>query len=65
MDEMVVRVACAAGLQESIEEALVAQAISAVQVRPRIEFVAAAQIYDPGRETKAARFVDARSVTRT
>jgi hypothetical protein len=36
-----------------------------VQVRPRIELVAASEIYDPDRETKAVRFVDARSVTRT
>jgi hypothetical protein len=61
----VVRVACAAELRGSIREALVARAVSAAQVRPRIEFADAAEIYDPGRETKAARFVDARSVTRT
>jgi hypothetical protein len=48
-----------------VEKELTARTVAAVQVRPRIEYVAAAEIYDPGREAKAARFVDARSVTRT
>jgi phenylacetate-coenzyme A ligase PaaK-like adenylate-forming protein len=65
MDEMLVRVACAPGLRSSVEKELTARTVAAVQVRPRIEYVAAAEIYDPGREAKAARFVDARSVTRT
>jgi phenylacetate-CoA ligase len=65
MDEMVVRVACPEALREAIGSELAARATAAVQVRPRIEYVAAAQIYDAGRQAKAARFVDERSATRT
>ncbi len=65
MDEMVVRVACAPGLRAAVEEQIIEKSVAAVQVRPRIEHVAAKEIYDPGRETKATRFVDRRSVTRT
>lgn len=64
MDEMVVRLACAPGVRERLAREAVASAVAAVQVRPRVEFVEAAEIYDPGREAKAARFVD-RRVTRT
>jgi phenylacetate-coenzyme A ligase PaaK-like adenylate-forming protein len=60
MDEMVVRVACAPALREALAQEVVACAVAAVQVRPRVEFVEAAEIYDPGRQAKAARFVDRR-----
>lgn len=65
MDEMVVRVACDPAMRDAIAEELAIRAVAAVQVRPRIEYVEAAQIYDPGRQTKAARFVDRRKLTRT
>lgn len=65
MDEMVVRVACDPALREAVGAELAARAVAAVQVRPRVEYVEAAEIYDPGRQTKAMRFVDRRSVTRT
>ena len=65
MDEMVVRVACAPELRSFVEQEFTARAVATVQVRPRIEYVAAAQIYDPGRQAKATRFLDERSATRT
>lgn len=65
MDEMVVRVACDPALRDTVGAEVAACAAAAVQVRPRIEYVEAAEIYDPGRQTKATRFVDRRSVTRT
>lgn len=60
MDEMVVRVACAPAAREALAQEVVARSVATVQVRPRVEFVEAAAIYDPGRQTKAARFVDRR-----
>jgi phenylacetate-coenzyme A ligase PaaK-like adenylate-forming protein len=60
MDEMVVRLACAPAAREALAQEVVARSVAAVQVRPRVEFVEAAAIYDPGRQTKAARFVDRR-----
>jgi phenylacetate-coenzyme A ligase PaaK-like adenylate-forming protein len=61
MDEMVVRVACRAEARERLAREVVACAVAAVQVRPRVEFVDAAEIYDPSRQAKAARFVDRRA----
>ena len=43
-----------------LERQVVAAASAAVGVRPRVEFAAADEIYDPARQTKAVRFVDAR-----
>jgi phenylacetate-CoA ligase len=58
MDELVVRIAGTdrAGLAELV----MTKARDAVRVRPRIEFVDAKEIYDAGRQTKVARFVDQR-----
>jgi phenylacetate-coenzyme A ligase PaaK-like adenylate-forming protein len=64
MDEMLVRVACAPALRETVAQEIAARAVAAVQVRPRVEYVEAVEIYDPGRQTKAARFVDRRTITR-
>jgi phenylacetate-CoA ligase len=61
MDEMVVRIACRAEARERLAKEVVACAVAAVQVRPRVEFVEASEIYDPSRQAKAARFVDRRS----
>lgn len=63
-DEMVVRLACAPEARAALSGEVVARAVAAVQVRPRVEFVEAAAIYDPGGQAKAARFVDRRA-TRT
>ena len=65
MDEMVVRVACDPALREALGREVITRAQSTVQVRPRVEYVEAAEIYDPARQTKAVRFVDRRTVTRT
>ena len=58
MDELVVRVAGAN--QPAIVDMVVARARDAIRVRPLVEFVAAKDIYDASRQTKAARFVDQR-----
>ena len=58
MDELVVRIAGAD--RAALAETVITRARDAVRVRPRIEFVDAKDIYDAGRQTKAARFVDQR-----
>jgi phenylacetate-CoA ligase len=63
-DELVVRVACSPSSRNFLEEKVAACTAATSQVRPRVEFVAATEIYDPARQTKAARFVDRRA-TRT
>jgi len=57
-DELVVRVAGAN--QPEIVDMVVARARDAIRVQPLVEFVAAKDIYDACRQTKAARFVDQR-----
>jgi phenylacetate-coenzyme A ligase PaaK-like adenylate-forming protein len=61
MDELVVRVAAPGADRASLERDIVAGVSAAVRVRPRVEFVSASDIYEPGRQTKAARFVDRRA----
>jgi phenylacetate-coenzyme A ligase PaaK-like adenylate-forming protein len=62
MDELVVRVACDPALAADVA----ARALEVTRVRATVEVVAAKEIYDPGRQTKAVRFVDARkNITRT
>jgi phenylacetate-CoA ligase len=56
-DELVVRVAA----DESRRESIVRAVNEAVRIRPRVEFVPAAEIYQPGVQTKAVRFVDRRA----
>ena len=60
MDEMVVRIACQPAHRERLSQEVMAKAVAAVRVRPLVEFVAAAEIYDPGRQAKAVRLVDRR-----
>jgi phenylacetate-CoA ligase len=60
MDEMVVRVAPSGGEQAAIERQVIAAAQAAAGVRPRVEFARADEIFDPARQAKAVRFVDAR-----
>jgi phenylacetate-coenzyme A ligase PaaK-like adenylate-forming protein len=59
MDEMIVRVASPRTDREALAQALIEAAQSAVRVRPRVEFAAASDIYDPN-QTKATRLVDRR-----
>lgn len=59
MDEMIVRVASARADREALAQEVVIAAQGAVRVRPRVEFAAAAEIYDP-RQTKPTRLVDRR-----
>jgi phenylacetate-coenzyme A ligase PaaK-like adenylate-forming protein len=58
MDELVVRVA--GSNQAALADTVIARARDAIRVRPLVEFVEAKDIYDAGRQTKAARFVDQR-----
>ena len=61
MDELVVRLACSGADRDRVAQAAVTRAQEAVRVRPRVEFAAAGEIYDPGTHAKAVRFVDRRS----
>ena len=60
MDEMIVRVASPRADREALTQAVIDAAQSAVRVRPRVEFAAAADLYDPARDAKATRLVDRR-----
>lgn len=60
MDEMIVRVASARNDRDALAQAVVEAAQGAVRVRPRVEFAAASEIYDPALEAKATRLVDRR-----
>jgi phenylacetate-CoA ligase len=60
MDELVVRVAPHTADREALAVLIASKTQSAVQVRPRVEFAAAAELYDPAKQTKAVRFVDER-----
>jgi len=57
MDELVVRVACSPALVQKVA----ACALEVTRVRATVEVVDAKEIYDPGRQAKAKRFVDART----
>ena len=59
VDELVVRVASSAD-RTALANTIVSKTRDAVRVRPRVEFVDAKDIYDPGRQTKATRFADQR-----
>ena len=63
MDEMVVRVATSRADIEMIAAELVNAAARASGVRPRVEFAAINDIYDPSRNAKIQRFVDRRLAT--
>lgn len=61
MDELVVRLATREGDRERLAAEVAGLVQDAVRVRPRIEFAASANdIYDPGAQTKARRFIDTR-----
>jgi phenylacetate-CoA ligase len=61
MDEMVVRVAAEESGRDALSATIAARAHELTRVRPRIEFTSKHEIYDVGRETKAARFLDLRA----
>ena len=58
-DAMLVRVATDAD-QNLMRSQVIDRAQATVQVRPRVEFVSAGDLYDPARDTKAVRFKDER-----
>lgn len=60
MDEMIVRVATRRSDRTALSGEVVAAAAAAVGVRPRVEFAAPSEIYDPTREAKSTRLVDRR-----
>jgi phenylacetate-CoA ligase len=60
MDEMIVRVASGRGDRRALSDEVVAAAAGAVGVRPRVEFAAPSEIYDPARDAKSTRLVDRR-----
>ena len=60
MDELVVRVAARGGDRQALAAMIAARTQEAVRVRPRVEFAAATDIYDPATQTKAVRFADER-----
>jgi len=60
MDEMLVRVATERADRDALAAMVVGAAADAVGVRPRVEFAALDDIYDPARQAKAERLVDRR-----
>jgi phenylacetate-coenzyme A ligase PaaK-like adenylate-forming protein len=59
MDELAVRIACRQSPERLVQE-VAARALEVTRVRAKVELVEAKEIYDPGRQTKAKRFVDLR-----
>jgi phenylacetate-CoA ligase len=60
MDDLVVRVATGVADTDALAGRIIAGTAGAIGVRPRVEFVTAAEIYDPLKQTKLRRFVDLR-----
>lgn len=61
MDDLVLRVATLRTDRETLSAELAAATAEAVGVRPRIEFVGAADIFDPAKQSKVDRLIDLRS----
>ena len=59
-DELLVRLATRRTDRDALAAAIATRTQVAVQVSPRVEFAAALDIYDPGSQTKAERFIDRR-----
>jgi phenylacetate-coenzyme A ligase PaaK-like adenylate-forming protein len=59
-DELVVRVATHVADTQALAARITSRVQDSVQVRPRVEFAAAAELYDPAKQTKAVRFTDER-----
>jgi len=62
MDELLVRLAPSDPGDGTLAELIAERVQSAVRVRPRIEITTSKDIYDPGAQTKARRFVDRRAL---
>ena len=45
---------------DHLAQAVAGGVAEAVRIRPRVEFAAPGELYQPGRQTKAVRFVDRR-----
>ena len=60
MDDLVVRVATTVADKDEFARRIVVCTAAAVGVRPKVEFVTAADIYDPLRQPKVRRFLDLR-----
>jgi len=60
MDELLIRLATHAGDREQLAGDIADRVQATVRVRPRVEFAAALDIYDPSSQTKARRFIDKR-----
>jgi len=60
MDELQIRVATRVANREALAITVAERTQHVSRVRPRVVFAAAKEIYDPGSQTKAKRFVDAR-----
>jgi phenylacetate-coenzyme A ligase PaaK-like adenylate-forming protein len=60
MDELVVRIATAVADRADFAHRIIACTAAAVGVRPKVEYVTASEIFDPARQAKVRRFVDAR-----
>ena len=60
MDELQVRIATRAENREALATTVAERTHHVSRVRPRVVFAAAQEIYDPGAQTKAKRFVDTR-----
>jgi phenylacetate-coenzyme A ligase PaaK-like adenylate-forming protein len=60
MDELQIRVATRVDNREALATTVAERTQHVSRVRPRVVFAAAKEIYDPGSQTKAKRFVDTR-----
>lgn len=60
MDELVVRAAVPPGTEQRLHPMLAEAVSQTVHVRPRVEFVAPDEIFDPDRSAKPTRVVDLR-----
>lgn len=60
MDELQVRIASSVDQREALAAVVAERTQHVTKVRPRVVFAAAREIYDPGSQTKAKRFIDTR-----
>ena len=59
-DELVIRVAAQPSDRAALAALITSRVLEAIRIKPRVEFDAAHNIYDAGRQTKAVRFLDQR-----
>jgi len=60
MDELQVRIASSVDQREALAALVAERTQHVTRVRPRVVFASAREIYDPGSQTKARRFLDTR-----